>query len=85
LGITSKEEWKIMNITPTQQYWYNTTNGEQVCLAHAGQYLKSGIQAKPKNKSHKTPLGIWKATSAEDIEYFTAEFGSPCESCAFGH
>jgi len=71
--------------TNTQQYWYNTTNGQQVCLAHAGNYLTSSIEAKPKAKSHKTPLGTWKATSAEDIESFTAEFGSPCESCAFGH
>ena len=73
-------ETNTTNIT----YWFNTTTGEQLCPDHSGAYLTASITAKPKAKSHKTPLGTWKIVSAEDVAFFTAEYGNCCEQCAFG-
>lgn len=52
-------------------------NGDVVCEEHAGMYLRSAIQAKPKATKHDTPLNNWSL-------YFTNLLGGEnlvCETC----
>jgi len=60
----------------TQKLWVSD-NGEVTCEDHSGMYLRCAIQAKPKAKQHKTPLGNWAL-------YFTHLLGGEnlvCETC----
>jgi hypothetical protein len=64
----------------TQKLWISD-NGDVTCEAHAGVYLTSSIQAKPKAKQHKTPLDNWAL-------YFTHLLGGEnlvCETCVPWH
>ena len=50
-------------------------NGDVCCANHAGIYLYHAIQAKPRAKSHRTPLGTWDAYASNLLG------GLPCSSC----
>jgi hypothetical protein len=41
-----------------QRLWISD-NGDAVCEEHAGMYLRSSIQRKPKAIKHRTPLDNW--------------------------
>jgi hypothetical protein len=59
-----------------QRLWVSD-NGDAVCEEHAGMYLRSSIQRKPKAIKHRTPLGNWSL-------YFTHLIGGGnlvCETC----
>jgi hypothetical protein len=50
-------------------------NGSVTCDEHAGTYLRCAIEARPKAKSHCTPLDNWSM-------YFEHLLGGlPCETC----
>ena len=60
----------------TQRLWVSD-NGDVVCEAHTGMYLRCAIEAKPKAIKHKTPLDRWSL-------YFTDLLGGEnlvCETC----
>jgi len=50
-------------------------NGDVTCAEHAGMYLRSSIEAKPKAQSHRTPLGTWDAYASNLLG------GLPCSTC----
>ena len=58
----------------TTQLWVSD-NGDVTCANHAGVYLSAAIQAKPKAKSHLTPLGSWHSYASIDLG------GLPCSTC----
>lgn len=68
--------------TYTTRLWAND-NGAIVCEEHAGAYLRSAIEARPKARTHKTPLGTnYMMTDAEVAEFMEAcEVTVVCESC----
>ena len=61
-------------IQENQKLWVSD-NGNVTCLKHAGAYLKSAIQAKPKAITHRTPLDTWSLYAEHLLK------GLPCESC----
>lgn len=70
-----------------KRYWMDD-NGQTVCDEHAGSYLRSAIEARPKARTHHTPLGMWEQMTDEDVSEFTAmlaEHGIArthvCETC----
>lgn len=66
----------------TTHLWCND-NGTIYCAEHAGSYLRSAITARPKAKTHRTPLGNWVQMDGFDIAVFIAETGITvlCETC----
>jgi hypothetical protein len=62
-------------IKPDGKRLWVSDGGDVLCDEHAGAYLRSSIQAKPKAKSHRTPLGTW------DMYYAHLLGGIPCMSC----
>lgn len=73
--------------TKTSHFWEND-NGTIYCEEHAGNYLRCGIKAEPKAKTHHTPLGTWTLMSRQDVTDFEAflldHYGrevSCCEGC----
>jgi hypothetical protein len=69
--------------TKTRTYWQHE-NGRVSCQDHGGYYLSSWIEAKPYERSHMTPLGMfYKMTAAEvvDFEAFMVEMGKRPECC----
>lgn len=64
--------------------WANETNGTVSCHDHAGAYLESAITARPKAKTHSTPLGVWYVMPADEVANMTAEFGVLCDGCRSG-
>ena len=63
------------------QLWANETSGNITCQDHAGGYLTAAIGARPKARTHSTPLGKWVAMSPEWVADMVAEFGSICDGC----
>lgn len=63
-------------------YWIND-NGAIVCHDHAGNYLQSGIKARPKAKSHRTPLGRWELLTDEEVNEWGNGLRHLCETCQF--
>jgi hypothetical protein len=59
---------------------YLNDNGRCTCAAHAGEYLRASIAAKPDADIHETPLGSWERFTADDIRIFGADLD--CETCA---
>lgn len=68
-----------METNPTNHYLND--NGQIVCESHAGHYLASAIQNKPKAKIHDTPLGIWRKLAPAEVMYFNARLTTCCETC----
>ena len=66
----------------TTQLWCND-NGAICCTEHAGSYLRSAITARPKARTHRTPLGTWEQMTFGDIADFINETGMKvlCETC----
>ena len=67
-------ERQVTNMS--NRLWVND-DGTVTCDNHAGMYLRSAFQAKPKAIKHKTPLGTWCA-------YYTNLLGGEnlvCETC----
>jgi hypothetical protein len=62
---------------------WSDDNGRITCSAHAGNYLTSAIQAKPKTKKHRTPIGTWEKLDSLEVAMFMAEFGYCCETCRY--
>ena len=62
-------------------YWWNLTNGQVTCHDHAGAYLTAGITARPKARTHSTPLGKWEVMDPADVADMTAEYGAICDGC----
>jgi hypothetical protein len=58
-------------------------NGRIICGRHAGSYLSSAIDARPRASSHRTPLGTWDRLDAMFREEWESIMGSApeCESC----
>jgi hypothetical protein len=54
-----------------QRLWVSD-NGDVVCEEHAGMYLRSSIQRKPKAIKHRTPLDNWSLYLGENLV---------CETC----
>lgn len=69
-----------MTTKTTTRYWAND-NGAVCCEAHAGCYLQSEIEARPRAKSHRTPLGTYELLDSLDVAVLNAEFGEVCETC----
>jgi hypothetical protein len=66
-------------ITTTCTAIYVDDNGRCYCAAHANEYLRASIAAKPEADIHETPLGSWERFIDADF----AEFGwtAVCEIC----
>lgn len=71
------------NITTIKSKYWSDDNGAICCETHAGAYLTASIGAKPKAKSHRTPLGTYELMSEDDVTYFITECGEPCETCRY--
>jgi len=59
-------------------------DGRIVCVQHAGSYVRSAVEAKPKQKSWNSPWGRYARTVQEDVDSFTLSgltYG--CEDCRF--
>jgi len=58
-------------------------NGRILCAQHAGSYLRTAIDARPRARTHRTPIGTWDRMDAMFIEEWEREIGAPpsCESC----
>jgi hypothetical protein len=61
-------------------YWADD-NGRITCVNHAGNYLSSAIQTKPKSRVHLTPMALYVRLTKTEVADFTAEFGYCCETC----
>jgi hypothetical protein len=46
--------------------WTNEQTGEIACVSHFGTYAKCALEAKPKARSLKTPLGTWTPWTEDD-------------------
>lgn len=57
----------------TQRLWVSD-NGDVTCDQHSGHYMTCAIEAKPKSKMHRTPIGTF-------IAYTIEEIGLPCSGC----
>jgi len=67
-------------MTNNNKLWISD-NGDVTCENHAGAYLKSAIETKPKAISHITPLDNWSL-------YYTHLIGGEnlvCETCTPWH
>lgn len=71
---TTSEKVKAQIQVTNERLWVSD-NGSVTCDNHAGVYLASEIKAKPKAKSHRTPLGTWDAYALNLLG------GLPCETC----
>ncbi len=67
-------------MSTTQSLWLND-NGAISCEDHAGQYLRSAINQRPRAKTHRTPLGTWDKLTQGETQALTIECGVLCESC----
>lgn len=69
----------------TTRYWCDD-NGAITCETHAGNYLSSGIKARPNAKTHRTPLGTFEMLHDDEVaELLTMMQGMKrehiCEMC----
>lgn len=73
-----------MNTTTSTRHWFND-NGSICCEEHAGSYLTAAIEARPRAKSHRTPLGTWELMPADEVaEFLQYTEGKPvCETCRY--
>ncbi|CAB4178020.1 hypothetical protein UFOVP1462_24 [uncultured Caudovirales phage] len=71
---TTSEQVKAQIEFDGRRLWVSD-NGDVTCEEHAGMYLHCAIEAKPKAKSHRTPLGTWDAFSMRDLGAL------PCSVC----
>lgn len=62
-------------------HYTNLTNGSICCEEHTGAYLTASLQAKPKAKTHKTPLGAWQKMDETLVEELSAQYGAICDGC----
>ena len=63
--------------------WSND-NGQISCAEHGGSYLRCAITARPKARTHRTPLGTWERLTPGDLAELERMIGRPvgCETCA---
>lgn len=72
--MTTSQQVQAQLPKSNERLWVSD-NGNVLCDNHAGTYLRTAIQAKPKAKTHRTPLDIWTSYSLNRIG------GLPCEVC----
>ena len=57
-------------------------DGRIVCLQLAGGYVRSAVEARPKQKSWNSPWGRYARTQQEDVDSFTLSgMTYACEGC----
>lgn len=66
--------------TTTARFWAND-NGAICCQDHAGHYLSSAISARPRAKTHRTPLGTYELLNNLEVTFLSTEYGEICENC----
>lgn len=61
-----------------------SNGGRVACAQHGGGYLEAAIRARPKARTHVTPLDHWTRATAADRAEWLAAVGTPlaCETCA---
>lgn len=79
--LTYRVTFLIIGYMNTYTTYWSNPNGAIICSNHAGNYLRSAIQAHPKRMEHDTPLGTYELISDEEIEWCEEEFGYSCETC----
>lgn len=72
-----------MTTKTTTRYWAND-NGSICCDDHAGAYLTAAMEARPRAKAHRTPLGTWEQLTTLEVTFMRADFGVElCETCRY--
>jgi hypothetical protein len=61
--------------------YFGDNGGQIVCADHAGAYLRSELERRPKARRISTPLGVWERLDSLEVAMFMAEFGYCCETC----
>jgi hypothetical protein len=75
-------------VIPVSTLW-SDDNGQLVCTDHAGAYLTAAIAARPKARTHRTPLGRWAQVDRDELVAAFAAADIPasaadCETCQAG-
>lgn len=79
--MTTTSTLKTEKDNPNTPLWTDG-GGTILCSPHAGNYLTSAIDARPRARTHRTPLGTWDLMTSEEVAVLRLEFGPLiCETC----
>lgn len=84
LSATDLEPAMTATVTPPTCVLWTDLGGSLYCLEHAGGYLQAAVEARPKARSHSTPITVWRLVTDKDRDEWDSYGDLPpmtCERC----
>jgi len=86
--VASPKEWEDWDglryafVDEVPDVYVNIHGGDILCLGHAGDSLRSAVEANPRRKNFDTPFGRYVRATEQDVaEFLTSDLEFDCEEC----